>query len=120
MGLAAGQTVNAARVEAWLWIAQRLSALLLAACVAVHLAVIIYATRQGVTAAAILGRTRGSPVALAFYGTFVAAIAMHVPIGLRAILRESIGWSGARLELATIALAVLLLALGLRAIGGLV
>jgi len=112
--------VNAARIEAWLWLAQRLSALILAACVAVHLAVIIYATRQGISAAAILGRTRGSPVALAFYGTFVAAIAMHVPIGLRAILRESLGWAGARLEIATIALVALLLWLGMRAIGGLV
>lgn len=112
--------MNAARIEAWLWLAQRLSALILAACVAVHLAVIIYATRQDISAAAILGRTRGSPVALAFYGTFVAAIAMHVPIGLRAILRESLGWAGARLEIATIALVALLLWLGMRAIGGLV
>lgn len=112
--------MNAARLEAWLWLAQRLSALILAVCVAAHLAMIVYATRQGLSAAAILGRTRGSPVALAFYGTFVAAVAMHVPIGLRAILRETIGWGGARLEIATVAMIALLLGLGMRAIGGLV
>jgi fumarate reductase subunit C len=111
--------VSAARAEAWLFVAQRASAVVLAACVAVHLAVIIAAAQSGISAAAILGRTRGAFGWMAFYGVFVAAIAIHAPIGLRAILRESTRWRGASLDLAIVAFALLLLALGMRAIGSL-
>ena len=48
------------RGETALWAAQRLTAVILAACVVVHLLTIIYAVRGGLSAAAILGRTRGS------------------------------------------------------------
>jgi fumarate reductase subunit C len=107
--------VSGARVETGLWIAQRASALVLAACVAVHLAVIIAAARAGISAAAILGRTRGAVGWMGFYAVFVAAIAVHAPIGLRAILRESTPWRGLTLDLAIVAFALLLLVLGLRA-----
>jgi fumarate reductase subunit C len=108
-----------ARTETWLFMAQRASAMVLAACVAVHLAVIITAAQAGISAAAILGRTRGAFGWMAFYGVFVAAIAVHAPIGLRAILRESTRWRGVSLDLAVVAFALLLLALGTRAIGSL-
>jgi fumarate reductase subunit C len=111
--------VSAARTETWLFVAQRASAVVLAACVAVHLVVIIYAAQVGISAAAILGRTRGAFGWMAFYGVFVAAIAVHAPIGLRAILRETMRWRGLTLDLAIVAFALLLLALGTRAIGGL-
>lgn len=111
--------MSAARAEAWRFVAQRASAVVLAVCVAVHLAVIIAAARTGISAAAILGRTRGAFGWMAFYGVFVAAIAVHAPIGLRAILRESTRWRGLSLDLAVVTFALLLLALGVRAIGSL-
>lgn len=85
---------QAARRETWLWFAQRASAAVLALCVIVHLITIVYATRGGLSAAEILGRTRGNGAWLAFYVLFVLAVAVHVPIGLRAITTEWLGWSG--------------------------
>jgi fumarate reductase subunit C len=111
--------MSAARIEPLLFILQRASAAVLAACVAVHLAVIIYAARHGLSAAAIVGRTRGAFAWMAFYDVFVAAIGVHAPIGLRAILRETLGWSGLALDLAVICFAALLTWLGFRAIGAL-
>jgi fumarate reductase subunit C len=105
-----------ARAEARLWIAQRASAAVLALCVVVHLIVIVYAMRGGLSAAEILGRTRGSVPWLLFYGVFVLAAAVHAPIGLRAIAAEWLGWRGRSLGIAVQILALLLAALGLRAV----
>ncbi len=77
-----------------LWIAQRASAAVLALCVMVHLATIVYAVQGGLSAAEILGRTRGSTAWFAFYSLFVLAVAVHAPIGLRAVLGEWLGWRG--------------------------
>ena len=77
-----------------LWLAQRATAGILALCVAVHLATIIYAVQGGLTAAEILGRTRGNTAWLAFYSTFVIAAAIHAPIGLRPVLGEWLHWRG--------------------------
>ena len=105
--------------EARLWLAQRISAGVLALCVLVHLATIVLAVRGGLSAAEILGRTRGSMGWFFFYATFVLAVAVHAPLGLRAILREWAAWRGVSLDLAMAAFALALLALGWRAIGGL-
>jgi fumarate reductase subunit C len=105
-----------ARAEARLWIAQRASAAVLALCVVVHLIVIVYAMHGGLSAAEILGRTRGSVPWLLFYGVFVLAAAVHAPIGLRAIAAEWLGWRGRSLGIAVQILALLLAALGLRAV----
>ncbi len=75
-----------ARRETMLWVAQRVTAVVLAFCVLVHLATIIYAVRGGLTAAEILGRTRGSVAWAAFYVIFVMAVAVHGAIGLRAVV----------------------------------
>lgn len=107
-----------ARGETVLWVAQRASAALLALCVAVHLATMIYAIQGGLTAAEILGRTRGNFGWLAFYTLFVAAIAIHVPIGLRPVLGEWLGWRGASREVFLVALALALVVLGMRAVLG--
>ena len=48
------------RSQTLLWVAQRASAALLALCVAVHLATMIYAVRGGLSAAEVLARTQGS------------------------------------------------------------
>jgi fumarate reductase subunit C len=53
---------------------------------------------------------------LLFYGLFVIAVAIHAPIGLRSILREWTPWRGRSLDVALALFAVLLLALGFRAV----
>ena len=101
-------------VRLYVW--QRGTAALMAPLVLVHLAVMLYAARQGLSAADILGRTRGSLAWAAFYGTFVLAAAVHAGIGLRTILIE---WGRLRKRaagLAAGAFGVLLTVLGLRAV----
>jgi len=104
-----------AKAETWLWIAQRASAVLLALCVLVHLATIIYAVRHGLTGAAILGRTRGNAAWLAFYVLYVLAIAVHAPIGLRSLFQEWLGWRSASLNWFVALIALALFAFGVRA-----
>ena len=104
------------RGETVLWLAQRASAVVLAFCVVVHLATIIYAVQGGLTAAEILGRTRGHTGCLAFYSVFVLALTVHGPIGLRAILIEWLHWRGRSRDLALLALAALLAWMGMRAV----
>jgi succinate dehydrogenase subunit C len=108
-----------ARIDAALWVAQRASAFVLAACVAVHLATIFHAIHSGLTAAAIFERIHASIAWPAFYVVFVIAAAVHAPIGLRAIAAEWAGFQGRRADVATALVAIALLALGLRAIWGL-
>ena len=103
-------------METRLFVLQRLSAMLLAPLVIVHLGLVLYAVRGGLTAAEILGRTQGSIGWALFYGLFVLAVALHAPIGVRNVLKEWTGWRGSSLDLAMLALAAALLALGLRAV----
>jgi fumarate reductase subunit C len=104
------------RFEVRLWVAQRATAVVLAACVVVHLAAIIYAVRGGLTAAEILGRTRGSVAWGAFYMVFVLAAATHGAIGLRTVAAEWLGFRGRTAEWTMAAIGLALLALGLRAV----
>jgi len=108
-----------ARGETWLFLLQRASAAVLAVAVTAHLVTIVYAVRGGLSAAEILGRTRGSLGWLAFYAVFVAAVAVHAPIGLRAILAEWTPWRGRSLDLAMALLGAALALAGWRALGGL-
>ena len=101
--------------EAWLFAAQRISAMVLAPLVLLHLGVILYAVRDGLSAEEILARTEGSLFWGAVYGLFVVAAAVHAPIGLRAVVREWGRWRGAGLDIAMARFGLLLLALGLRA-----
>ena len=102
--------------EAWLFAAQRASAMVLAPLVLLHLGVILYAVRDGLSAEEILSRTEGSLFWGAVYGLFVLAAAVHAPIGLRGVLREWGRWRGAGLDIAMALFGLLLLALGLRAV----
>ena len=104
------------RGETLLWMAQRASAALLALCVVVHLATIIYAVQGGLSAAEILARTRGNAAWLGFYTVFVLAVAVHAPIGLRAILGEWLRWRGRSRDAATLLVAVMLLWMGMHAV----
>ena len=109
-----------ARREAILWIAQRLTAVILAICVVVHLVTIVYAVRGGLSAAEILGRTRGNYAWAAFYIVFVFAAAIHGAIGLRAIAAEWLGLRGAFAEWAMTAVGLVLAITGLRAVAAVV
>jgi fumarate reductase subunit C len=104
------------RSQTVLWIAQRASAAVLALCVLVHLAVIVYAVRGGLSGAEILARTRGSAVWFAFYSLFVLAVTVHAPIGLRAVLGEWLAWRGRSRDVALLAFAMLLAWMGMRAV----
>ena len=102
--------------QAKLWYLQRASAMVLAICLVVHLAVIVYASRNGFTAAQILGRTRGSVPFAAFYVLFVVVCAVHVPIGLKAIAAEWLRWRGRSAIVAAMLVALAILLMGLRAV----
>ena len=103
------------RTQVLLWGAQRASAAILALCIVVHIATIVYAVRNGLSAAEILGRTRGNAGWLAFYAIFVAAVAVHAPIGLRNILAEMLGWRGRGADACALVVALVLALWGWRA-----
>jgi fumarate reductase subunit C len=105
-----------ARAQVLLWTAQRVSAFVLAICVIVHLVTIIYAVRNGLSAAEILGRTRGNAAWAAFYALFVTAVAIHAPIGLRNFLSETFNWRGSSLNVVVMAMALTLAMWGFRAV----
>ena len=67
-----------------LYMAQRITALIMAPLVIGHIAVMIYAVQGGLS---------GSLFWALFYGGFVAAVSIHAAIGLRTILSE---WAGLR------------------------
>ena len=104
------------RTQVLLWGAQRISAAVLAVCVIVHLATIAYAVRGGLSAAEILSRTAGSVFWMAFYALFVAAVAVHAPIGLRNVISETFQWRGRSLDAAMLILALVLAIWGGRAV----
>jgi fumarate reductase subunit C len=103
-----------AQARRWYW--QRISAMVLAICVLVHLVIIVYAVRGGLSAADVLGRTHGNWGFAAFYSVFVLACAVHVPVGVANIAQE---WWGMRERLSlwlARAFGALLLVAGLRAV----
>jgi fumarate reductase subunit C len=108
--------VSAVRLYVW----QRMTAALMVPLIVVHLIVIIYATNRGLSAAEILGRTRGSVVWGLYYGTFVVAAAVHGAIGVRGVAREWLGWREKALDRLMWILGALLLILGLRAVAAVV
>ncbi|MDQ6619316.1 MAG: succinate dehydrogenase [Pseudomonadota bacterium] len=111
---------DAVRRETLLWLASRASAAVLALCVVVHLATMIVAVRAGLTAADILGRTRGSISWALFYGVFVLAVAVHAPLGLRTMVTELARRGGRVLDACMGLLALLLLVGGIRAVAAVI
>lgn len=99
-----------------LYMAQRVTALLMAPLVMGHLAVMIYAIQGGLSAAEILGRTQGSFAWFTFYGTFVVAVSIHGAIGLRTIAHEWGGLKGVILEAFMWIVGIGLLITGARAV----
>ena len=99
-----------------LYFAQRLTALIMAPLTLGHLAVMIYAVRDGLSVAEILARTQGSVAWFLFYGSFVLAVAVHAAIGLRVVISEWLGVRGIALSVFSWAVLVMLLVLGGRAV----
>ncbi|GAA0416208.1 succinate dehydrogenase [Cocleimonas flava] len=99
-----------------LYIAQRLTAMLMAPLVLLHLGVMIYAIQGGLSSGEILGRTQGSFFWGLIYGLFVVALSIHAAIGLRVVIYEWLGVTGARLNWITTAIVILLLGLGSKAV----
>ena len=104
------------RLEAWLYIVQRLAALIMAPLVVGHLVVLMMAVRGGLSAQEILDRTQSSAAWPLLYALFVAAAALHGAVGLRAMAREILPTRRALPEgLALVFMAAVLL-LGFRAV----
>jgi len=99
-----------------LYMAQRLSALIMAPLVIGHIAVMVYAIQGGLSVEEILGRTQGSFAWFAFYGLFVLAVSVHAAIGLRVIVHEWFGLKGGVLQAFTWVVALGLLFMGGRSV----
>ncbi|MGD9806189.1 MAG: succinate dehydrogenase [Hyphomicrobiaceae bacterium] len=99
-----------------LYLVQRVTAVLMAPLILGHLAIIFYASRQGLTASDILGRTHGSVGWALYYTVFVIAASLHGAIGLRTIAMEWGGLRGRNADLLMWAAGLALAALGLRAV----
>jgi fumarate reductase subunit C len=112
-----GQVMSAGILQAKLWYAQRISAMVLGLCVAIHLLMIFFAIRDGLSAQEILGRTQGNIPFAIFYEIFVIACFVHAPIGLANILQESFPRSGLAKPLSWM-LALCILTLGTLAVVG--
>ncbi len=108
-----------AKTETLVWLAQRISAMVLAPLVLFHIVTVIYAIRGGLSAAEILSRTQGSLLWGGLYGLFVLAAAIHGSIGARTVIGEMTPWRGASLDAAAMLFAMLLMAMGFRAVGAL-
>lgn len=105
-------------VRLYVW--QRATAALMAPLVMAHIAVIFYATRHGMSAADILGRTRGSIAWAAFYGLFVLAVSIHASIGVRNVLGEWTPLNERRVDACAVFFGLVLAVLGLRAVAAVV
>lgn len=106
--------------ELRLYLAQRISAAIMAPLVLLHLGLMIYAIQGGLSAEEILGRTRGSLFWGGTYGLFVIAVAVHAAIGLRNIMAEWLRLRGLWLSVLSWLAGFALLAAGLRAVAALV
>ncbi len=102
--------------QARLWYWQRISAMVLALCVVVHIIGIMLAVRGGLSGAEVLARTQGNWLFGAFYATFVLACTVHVPIGLMRIAEEWLSWRSRSVVIAAWLFAALLAVAGLRAV----
>jgi fumarate reductase subunit C len=105
-------------VRLYIW--QRATAAIMAPLLLVHIAVIFYATHQGMSASDVLERTRGSIAWAAFYGLFVVAVSIHASIGVRNVLHEWLPMNERRAGLCAMLFGLLLAVLGMRAVAAVV
>ena len=103
-----------------LYVLQRATAAIMAPLVLAHIVVIFYATSRGLSAAEILGRTRGSIGWGALLRLFVLAAAMHGAIGVRTVASEWTPLQGRSARCADVAFRPRAGGLGLRAVAAVV
>ena len=99
-----------------LYMAQRLSAMVMAPLVLGHLALIIYAVQDGLSAAEILSRTQGSVTWFLYYSIFVITASVHGAIGMRVIVHETTGLRGWGLDGLTWCFGLILVFMGARSV----
>ncbi len=99
-----------------LYLVQRLTAAAMVPFIAIHLVLIVYASRNGLSASEILERTQGSVGWGAFYVFFVALAGVHGAIGMRNVFGETTRLTGPTLDLIMWTFGILLVLLGLRAV----
>ena len=107
-------------MNARLYVLPRATAALMVPLVVGHLATIFYATGHGLSAAEILGRTRGSSGWGLYYALFVLAASIHGAIGMHAIIGEWTTLRGRRLDMLMCCLFLALAALGALAVAAMV
>jgi len=103
-------------LELWLYMAQRITAVLMAPLIVGHIVLMIYAVQGGLSTEEILGRTQGSVVWFLYYGIFVLAVSIHGAIGIRTVLHEWGRVKGALLSVATVIVGLSLFVLGATAV----
>jgi fumarate reductase subunit C len=101
-------------VSLYIW--QRATAAIMAPMILVHVAVIFYATRHGVTATDILARTSGHIGWGAFYVLFVVAASIHAAIGIRNVIAEWSSLDDRAAGVVALIFGLALFGLGLRAV----
>ncbi len=99
-----------------LYLLQRITAMIIAPLVLLHLGVIIYAIQGGLDSAEILSRTQGSLLWGSVYSLFVVTVSIHAAIGLRVIAYEWLKIRGSVLGGISWLLFGLLMLTGLRAV----
>jgi fumarate reductase subunit C len=99
-----------------LYLLQRITAMIMAPLVLLHLAVMIVAIQGGLDSAEILSRTRGSLFWGGTYGLFVLAVSVHAAIGIRVVLFEWLSIKDIKLTLLSWLVFALLLMMGARAV----
>ncbi len=99
-----------------LYLLQRLTAMIMAPLVLLHLGVMIFAIQGGLDSAEILSRTRGSLFWGGTYGLFVLAVSIHAAIGIRVVMFEWLSIKGVLLNIIGWLVFVVLLMMGARAV----
>ena len=99
-----------------LYLIQRITAMIMAPLVLLHLGLMVTVIQGGLSASDIMGRTQGSLFWGLIYSLFVIVVSIHAAIGLRVVVYEWLGISGSRLNWFTSLVILLLLGLGGRAV----
>ena len=99
-----------------LYLLQRITAMIMAPLVLLHLGVMILAIQGGLDSAEILSRTQGSLFWGGTYGLFVLAVSIHAAIGVRVVLFEWLRIRDTRLNILSWLLFIVLFLMGARAV----
>ena len=102
--------------EFYFFLAQRISAVVLAPLIVVHLVTIIFISGENLTAGEILGRTQGNLVWAFYYGLFILAVSIHGAIGLRVVVQEMFRIRQTHANFIGLVVGLLVFVLGFRAI----